>query len=145
MGIDYTLTNANIIAIWDFCRYTTIGIPNKFSPWCALFTTEDLKVMEYVEDLDHYYRNGYGVATNKLFGEIVLSDILKSFRDVKEGKGRKIHAYVTDGGTMDMVYTALGLFKDASPLTGQKRKVDRSWRTSKFSIFSNNLFAVLNK
>lgn len=145
LGIDYPLTNENIKAIWDFCRYTSSGIANKFSPWCALFTIEDLKVMEYVGDLIHYYRNGYGGAMNKLFGEIVMAELLKSFRDAKEGNGKKITGYVTEASMMDMAYTALGLYKDPNPLTAAQRKPDRKWRTSKFSIFSNNLIAILNK
>ncbi|XP_075971143.1 multiple inositol polyphosphate phosphatase 1-like [Anticarsia gemmatalis] len=145
LGIDNSLSEANYIAIWDFCRFTSSGINNKFSPWCALFTTEDLKVMEYADDLREYYSHGYGTPMNKLFGEIAMAELLKSFRNVKEGNGKKIEAYITRASTMEMVYAALGLFKDASPLPGNARKSDRKWRTSKFAGFASNLIAVLNK
>ncbi|KAJ8732796.1 hypothetical protein PYW07_015395 [Mythimna separata] len=145
LGIDYTLTDTNITALYDLCRYPTSGLTNKFSPWCALFTTEDLKALEYVADLRHYYRSGYGTPMNELFGQIALTDLLKSFQDSKTGKGKKITAYSTHATMMDMVYTALKLFKDDAPLTGAFRKPDRKWRSSKLAVFSSNLMVVLNK
>ncbi|KAF9412918.1 hypothetical protein HW555_008697 [Spodoptera exigua] len=143
LGIDYSLTPTNITALYDLCRYTSSG--NTFSPWCALFTTEDLKVMEYVADLRHYYKSGYGTPMTKLFGQIALTDLLKSFQEAKSGKGRKITGYISHATMMDMVYTALKLFKDDAPLSTSKRKLDRKWRSSKMSIFSTNFIAVLNK
>ncbi|KAJ8732797.1 hypothetical protein PYW07_015396 [Mythimna separata] len=145
LGIDYTLTDTNISALYDLCRYPTSGLTNKFSPWCALFTTEDFEALEYVHDLRHYYRSGYGTPTNELIGQITLTDLLKSFQDSKTGKGKKITAYFTHATMMDMVYTALKLFKDDEPPTGAFRKPDRKWRSSKLAVFSSNLMVVLNK
>lgn len=144
LGINKPIADTTMIALWNWCRLTSSGIQNKFSQWCALFTTEDLKVLEYREDLEHYYKSGYGVSMNKMFGEIVLSDLLQSFQDAKNN-GNKITTYFTHAPMMDMIYTALGLFKDPYELTGTERRSDRKWRTSKFSTFSNNLIAVLNR
>lgn len=145
LGIDYPLTDVNITALYDLCRYTSSGLENKFSPWCALFTTEDLKVLEYIADLRHYYRSGYGTPMNELLGRITLADLLKSFQVAKSGNGKKIISYVTHATMMDMVYTALNLFKDDAPLTGAQRNPNRKWRSSKLAVFSSNLMAVLNK
>ncbi|CAB3242971.1 unnamed protein product [Arctia plantaginis] len=144
LGINYPIADVNMIALWNWCRLTSSGIQNEFSHWCALFTTEDLKVLEYREDLERYYKNGYGMSMNKMFGETVLSDLLKTFQDAKI-YGKKVTAYFTHAPMMDMIYTALGLFKDPYKLTGTERRPDRKWRTSKFSTFSNNLIAVLNR
>nr|XP_021191722.2 multiple inositol polyphosphate phosphatase 1 [Helicoverpa armigera] len=145
LGINYILTDTNITALYDLCRYTTSGLENKLSPWCALFTTQDLKVLEYIADLRHYYKSGYGTPINELLGQITLTDLLKSFKDAKSGKGKKITSYVTHATMMDMVYTALQLFKDDEPLSTSQRKADRKWRSSKLAVFSSNLMAVLNK
>ncbi|KAJ8731982.1 hypothetical protein PYW08_014712 [Mythimna loreyi] len=145
LGIDYALTDTNITALYDLCRYATSGLTNQFSPWCALFTTEDLKAMEYTADLRHYYRSGYGEPINELFGQIALTDLLKSFQDSKAGNGKKITAYVTHATMMDMVWCALKLFKDDAPLTSAFSKPDRKWRSSKLAIFSSNLIVELNK
>lgn len=132
-------------ALYDLCRYTWSEIGNKPSPWCALFTSEDLQVLEYLEDLKHYYRSGYGTPMNKIFGHIPLKDLLKGFQEAKAGTGKKITAYFSHGTAVDMTITALGIFKDEKPLTGAKRNRNRKWRSSKLSSFSANIMAVLSK
>lgn len=144
LGIE-SLSEAAIKSLYDLCRFAWSGIENKFSPWCALFTTDDLRVLEYVGDLEHYYRSGYGTSINELLGRIPLADLFKNFQAAKNGNGLPIVAYFTDSSTLDMVYTALNLFKDETPLSGAKRNPQRKWRTSKMSVFSANLIAVLNR
>ena len=34
------------------------------SPWCAVFTTEDLKLLEFREDLDDYYKDAFASDVN---------------------------------------------------------------------------------
>lgn len=34
------------------------------SPWCAAFYTEDMKVLEYYQDLKYYWQYGYGHSIN---------------------------------------------------------------------------------
>lgn len=145
LGMDYLLDDVNITALYDWCRYTWSGIDNKISPWCALFTTEDLKVLEYAGDLKHYYQNGYGSAMSELFGRIPMADLLSRFQQVKEGNGTNIVMYFTENNMIEMVYTTLGLFKDKGPLTGARKIPDRKWRNSKLSPFSSNIMAVLNR
>ncbi|XP_041976467.1 multiple inositol polyphosphate phosphatase 1-like [Aricia agestis] len=135
-GLEFNLSDANVSALYDLCRYTWT---NKASPWCALFTTEDLQVLEYIEDLKLYYTNGYGLKSNEKVGRIPLADLYNAFMQAKEGKD------VTNDATIDQIFTALGLFKDASPLTAAARSRDRKWRTSYISVFSANLVAVLNR
>ncbi|XP_050342368.1 multiple inositol polyphosphate phosphatase 1-like [Nymphalis io] len=144
-GIDYTLSDENVTALYDLCRYTWSAIDDKLSPWCALFTKDDLQVLEYIQDLRHYYKNGYGTSVNEIFGKVPLGDLFQSFENVKQGDGKKIVAYVTHATMLDQIYTALGLFKDNKPLTGSNRDRERKWRTSKISVFSANLVAVLNR
>ncbi|XP_073951525.1 multiple inositol polyphosphate phosphatase 1-like isoform X2 [Choristoneura fumiferana] len=145
LGIDYSLTDDNITALYDLCRYSWSGLHNKASPWCALFTTEDLKVLEYIEDLVHYYKNGYGRKNASQFGHKPLQDLLQKFQRAKEGKGNIITAYFILAETLEATFTALGWFKDSQPLTAVQKGRDRFWRTSKFSAFSSNLFMVLNR
>lgn len=144
LGID-SLSDAGIKSLYDLCRLAWSGIENKFSPWCALFTTEDLRVLEYVGDLEHYYRSGYGTSINAILGRIPLADLFKNFQAAKAGTGLNLAVYFSDSSTLDMVCTALNLFKDESPLSGAKRNPKRKWRTSKLSVFSANLVAVLNR
>lgn len=34
------------------------------SPWCAVFTPEDLKLLDFREDLDDFYKDAYGSDLN---------------------------------------------------------------------------------
>lgn len=132
-------------ALYDLCRHTWSGVESKLSPWCALFTKDDLQVLEYIQDLRSYYRNGYGTPQSETFGQIPLADLLRTFQKVKEGDGKKMTAYFTHATMLDMVYTSLGLFKDNKPLSSANRDRDRKWRSSANSAFSVNLVAVLNR
>lgn len=145
LGIDNELTNENITALYDLCRFTWSGLNNNISPWCALFTTGDLQVMEYIGDIKHYYKNGYGTPMNELLGQIPMADLLTKFQEAKSGNGKKIVTYFTHATMLDMVYTSLKLFKDDKPLLGSIRNHDRKWRSSKFSTFAANLIVELNR
>nr|XP_034824785.1 multiple inositol polyphosphate phosphatase 1-like [Maniola hyperantus] len=144
-GIEYNLTDETITALYDLCRYTWSAEDSKISPWCALFTNTDLEILEYAQDLRHYYRNSYGTAGNDVFGRIPLGDLFTSFENIMKGGGKKIIAYVAHATMLDHMYTSLGLFKDSEPLTGAHRDRERIFRTSKISVFSANLVAVLNR
>ncbi|CAH2266195.1 jg6487 [Pararge aegeria aegeria] len=144
-GIEYSLTDENITALYDLCRYDWNAVEYKISPWCAIFTKDDLEVLEYVQDLNHYYRNSYGTPVNEVFGKVPLGDLFTNFESVTKGGGKKIVAYVTHSTMLDQIYMTLGLFKDSVPLTGANRDRDRKWRTSKISTFGVNFVAVLNR
>ncbi|CAG5040349.1 unnamed protein product [Parnassius apollo] len=144
-GINYTLTKENMTALYDLCRYTSSGLNNILSPWCAIFTKEDIQVLEYESDLRHFYRNGYGNHINEIFGRIPLADLLESFKAAKIGERKKLTVYFTHATMMDMVYSALGLFKDDIPLNGTFRNPERKWKSSKLAPFAANLIATLNR
>ncbi|KAJ8731976.1 hypothetical protein PYW08_014706 [Mythimna loreyi] len=146
LGINFTLSNQDITAIYDLCRYTWDGISNKPSPWCAIFSTQDLKVLEFIDDLRHYYRSGYGVSQySQRFGQIPMADLLRKFEQAKNGKGKKIVSYFTHATMMDMILVVLNLYKDPNPLKGAHRDINRKWRTSFLSTFASNMIAVLNR
>lgn len=146
LGFNFSLSDNNITAIYDLCRYSFEGITKKPSPWCALFSDEDFKVLEYIGDLRHYYRNGYGsLHYSKVLGQIPLTDLLRNFEQAKNGTGKKIVSYFTHATMMDMIVVALNLYKDANPLKGSHRNITRKWRTTFTSTFSSNLVAVLNR
>ncbi|KAJ8731981.1 hypothetical protein PYW08_014711 [Mythimna loreyi] len=146
LGLNFTLTNRNIIAIYDLCRYISDGINNTFSPWCAVFTEEDLKIIEYVGDLEHYYRSGYGASKfTRIFGQTTLADLFNNFEQAKNNQSKKFIIYITKSSMMEMALVALNLAKDESPLTGAHRDLNRKWRSTFSSTFGVNLIAVLNR
>ncbi|CAK1604303.1 unnamed protein product [Parnassius mnemosyne] len=144
-GIDYILTDTNVTALYDLCRHTWSGSENKLSPWCALFTKDDLQILEYIEDLKAYYKSGYGAPKSEVFGNIPLGDLFNNFRRTKDGGKKKITAYFTHATMLEMVYTSLGLFKDSKPLSSANRERERKWRSSFMAAFGVNFVAVLNR
>lgn len=141
-GIQYVLTDKNVTALYDLCRYSWVDY--KGSPWCALFNEEDLAVMEYIGDLRHFYRNGYGTPVNQIFGQITMADLYETFVNTNISH-RKLTAYFTHATAMDMAYSALGWFKDDVPLTSAYRDPNRKWRSSTTGALGGNLIAVLNR
>ncbi len=76
-----------MLLIYDICRYQKAWYLEQISPWCAAFTSENLKVLkrqmlsmnridsltlfnfffkvlEYGEDLETYHKQGYGHELN---------------------------------------------------------------------------------
>ncbi|CAH1644365.1 unnamed protein product [Spodoptera littoralis] len=146
LGFNFIPSNDNITAMYDLCRYSWNGLLHKPSPWCAVFTTEDLKILEYVGDLRHYYRNSYGaIKFSNVLGKLPMTDLFRNFELAKRGNGKKIVSYFTHATMMDMLAVVLNLYKDPTPLMGSHRNVDRRYRSSFLSTFGSNLIAVLNR
>ncbi|XP_050669497.1 multiple inositol polyphosphate phosphatase 1-like [Leptidea sinapis] len=145
MRVGMSLTYDNVSALYDLCRYTWSGIEMKPSPWCALLSPKDFEVMEYLGDLRHYYRNGYGNIYNIIMGEYVMADLYKQFKLATEEGGNTLTAYFTHATVLDMTWSALGLYKDTKPITGAAGIHKRKWRTTYLSAFAANLLAVLYK
>lgn len=82
---------------------------------------------------------------SKKFGYPLAGNLLKSFRDVIEGRGKKIVAYFGRSKILNMFYTSLGLYKDHELLTSVNRDPGRRRRTSNLVPFSANFMAVLNR
>ncbi|XP_050669004.1 multiple inositol polyphosphate phosphatase 1-like [Leptidea sinapis] len=143
--VSKTKYNYTCKTLYNLCRYTWSGIDTRVSPWCAIFTKDDLQVLEYEEDLQHYFKNGYGSPINEILGRIPLANLYETFEGAKNGNGKRFVAYVTDDTTIEQIYSAIGLFKDSKPLSGVKQDHDRKWRSSIMSAFSANFVAVLHR
>ncbi|GBP15077.1 Multiple inositol polyphosphate phosphatase 1 [Eumeta japonica] len=143
-GIDYPLSGDNVTALYDLCRRFWSNTQNEPSPWCAIFNTEDLRVLEYVGDLITYYRNGYGDERNVEMGKHLLGDLYNLFDNVKGGGGERFVAHFSDGPLVGAAVAALGLYKDSAPLSGERRVVDRKWRSSTILPLGANILAVMH-
>ncbi|XP_013399528.1 multiple inositol polyphosphate phosphatase 1 [Lingula anatina] len=116
------------------------------SPWCAIFTEEDLKVMEYMEDLVTYAKVGYGRAINQLMTCELVDDLVTYVEQVKEGKINMSGVFrFASKDVLLSFFTVMGLFKDKlAPVAGNyETQRDRKWRTSLIAGFASNLQAAL--
>ncbi|RLU20082.1 hypothetical protein DMN91_006688 [Ooceraea biroi] len=104
----------------------------KLSPWCAVFSKDELRILEYREDLYYYYKAGYGRDINSRLGCPLLHDMMQHFCDVI---------------SLQNLLTTMGINEDPMPLAAFNFKdmARRQWRTSMISPFAGNLVAVFYK
>ncbi|XP_053609464.1 multiple inositol polyphosphate phosphatase 1-like [Plodia interpunctella] len=144
LGLITQLTAEDVYSFYEICRFYRSWTDTLKSPWCAAFTDEDLVVLEYRDDVRHYYRNGYGSWVNGNLGGIVVKDLYDNFASIVNGTGRSWVSYFTHDTMLEMAYCALGLFKDNFIIEGSYRNPNRLWKTSNIACFSVNIIAVLN-
>lgn len=53
IGLDYTISLESLILLYKACSYE-IAI-YRFSPWCHLFILPELKIIEYLLDVEEYF------------------------------------------------------------------------------------------
>ena len=70
---------AKIRAMYEMCRFEAAWFPEEISTWCTIFSKEDLKILEYREDLNYYYCCGPGQEMAPKFGCLTLGDMFGHF------------------------------------------------------------------
>lgn len=129
--------------MWQLCRFEQASDPSKLSPWCSVFSIEDVAVLEYGEDLGYYYEAGYGFDMNKNILCETMQNLLKFLisNDDDEAPARILISHST---AMQLVLVSLGLYEDEIPLTRSNfaEQRYRKWRTSTETAFASNLAVV---
>lgn len=141
LNIDYEIAHLMYIT----CAFETALNQSAVSPWCKIFSLNDFKVFEYIEDLELYWIDGYGYSLTYEQACAVLKDMFDSFGSKK---GAVTTAYFTHSGTILKLIALLGLAKDAHPLTHdsfilRKKEDKRAWRSSIIDTFASNMAFVL--
>ncbi|CAH0384074.1 unnamed protein product [Bemisia tabaci] len=149
LGFKYNLTPEFIDMMYEMCRYEKAWHISAISPWCAVFTPDELKVLEYEEDLKHWYKAGYGNADmSAKVGCIIVRDLLTHFDAViKNGSTHSPMGVFrfSHSGLMLPTLVKLGMAKDNQKLTAKNYDLlgKREWKTSMIDPFGANLMAVL--
>ncbi|XP_069125102.1 multiple inositol polyphosphate phosphatase 1-like [Argopecten irradians] len=146
---DDDLLNADdVITIHQICAFE-LSFFGK-SDWCQYFEQRDMEVIDYFNDLKHYWQKAYGYKLSSdmscplvrhIFQQIDIA--LHDFEDGEDftlGTFRFAHAE-----TLAPVYAALGLYKDPEPLRANnfEKQTTRQFRSSKILPFAANLVFVL--
>ncbi|XP_067673674.1 multiple inositol polyphosphate phosphatase 1-like [Haliotis asinina] len=155
LGIpDDLLKTEDLRTMYLVCGYETALYQS--SPWCSLFDDEDFKVLEYLSDLKHYYKNGYGHKITAVQSCPLVTDIFTTMDDAIEAMESEVdeedlngyvlgNFYFGHAETLGPLYAALGLFNDSLPLTAENylQQSSRLFRTSEILPFSANLMFIL--
>nr|XP_037286358.1 multiple inositol polyphosphate phosphatase 1-like [Rhipicephalus microplus] len=118
------------------------------SPWCSVFTEDDLKAVEFKDDLDDYYEDGYGLERNYAQACPVIEELVKRLEAMaKDPSNPNKILYFSHAGGFKKVIARLGLNRDADPLKadGLCTQANRAWRSSLLCPFNGNVAFVLYK
>ncbi|XP_060522327.1 multiple inositol polyphosphate phosphatase 1 isoform X2 [Cylas formicarius] len=143
LGLKDELKTDDVSLIYVTCGFETAWKTQTESPWCLLLTEENLKVLEYREDLKYYWQDGYGYELTYKQACPMFGNMINMFQ--KNSSLPRSVVYFTHSGTLLKMLAHLGLYKDEQVLTSENfRAMDnRQWRTSQIDAFGTNLAFVL--
>ncbi|XP_015031938.2 multiple inositol polyphosphate phosphatase 1 [Drosophila willistoni] len=107
------------------------------SVWCSFFDVEALNALEFVEDLEYYWNDGYGYKLSHRIACPAIADMFEAI-DTPTAKANATF-YFTHSGTLLKLLAHLGLAKDEEMLTHKHFDYARQWRTSRIDAFATNL------
>ncbi|KAK2545088.1 multiple inositol polyphosphate phosphatase 1 [Columba livia] len=143
--------NADLVQVaFLTCSYE-LAIKNVTSPWCSLFSEEDAKVLEYLNDLKQYWKRGYGYDINSRSSCILFQDIFEHLDEaVEESKSSKpisspLIVQVGHAETLQPLLALMGFFKDDEPLKANNyiKQTHRKFRSGRIVPYAANLVFVL--
>ncbi|XP_017054892.2 multiple inositol polyphosphate phosphatase 1 [Drosophila ficusphila] len=112
------------------------------SVWCNFFDVAALKALEFFEDLEYYWNDGYGYELTHRIACPAIADMFASISnpEIPESPPRaNATLYFTHSGTLLKLLAHLGLARDKNPLTHKNFSSERRWRTSQIDAFATNL------
>lgn len=151
LNVPYSaITDDMAEAAFYLCAYE-FAIKTVNSPWCCLFDEVDAQVMEYANDLKHFWKRSYGYDINSKSSCILFHDVFSRLeKAAKENmSGQQVAEAVTvqvgHAETLLPLLTLLGFFNDSEPLTSTNfaAQTRRSFRTSHILPYAANLILVL--
>lgn len=149
--IDFEMLNS----MYDNCRFETAL--SEGSIWCKLFTEKELKVLEYIEDVNTYIKGAYGSEARPAQSCPVIKDLLETFISATHRSGdvypqKQSVFYFSHATPMKKVLAVFGLFTDMDSFSESaisefertlKIPEDRNWRISGVCPFSANMAFIL--
>ncbi|CAG7716364.1 unnamed protein product [Allacma fusca] len=147
LGDDHVSTR-HVLIMYDACAFETAWNTPVLSSWCAVFDEEDLRILEYLQDLHRYWQDGYAVPINYEQACEPIRDLVERFSSKANNPENPLvtTAYFSHDETLMKVYSRLGLFRDPVNLTAkgyENFKTNRQWMTSKIAKFASNLAFIL--
>lgn len=143
----HVLRNLEVDTLALICKYEQIWYLNSTSSLCAAFSVGNRQVIEYYEDLQWYYRFGYGKRDYRtLFENIVcfqMQDMLRFIKsnDVNDHKVRIFGGHVIG---LSLILMNLGAFESDVPLTQHNfaQQTQRVWKASLIVPMAANLAVI---
>jgi hypothetical protein len=125
------LSHRDVRTLWKWCFFEEASTNQ--APWCAAFSIANHAVLNYYEDLDYYYNQGYGFANRRLAENLncdLFQDLLRYLQSTSATEER-VRIYGTHSKTLMLFMVSMGVFEDEFPITRHNfaQQAARSWRT----------------
>ncbi|XP_077526287.1 multiple inositol polyphosphate phosphatase 1-like isoform X4 [Haemaphysalis longicornis] len=144
--LGFNVTKADLKMLLRACQFEYATYDT--APWCAVFTEDDLKASEFREDLDDYYKDGYGRERNYVQACPVITELVTRLKVMsKEPQQPNKILFFSHAGGFKKVVARLGLNRDSTAPTADHlcSMADRQWRSSLLCPFNANVAFVLFK
>jgi len=149
------LSLEDIPSLISLCPFHTLA-KEETSPFCALFSIPEFQAYEYHQDVDKYYRTGYGQRLGPVQGVGYVNELLarltnQPVRDNTQTNrtldsspitfplDRTVYADFSHDNEMIAIYSAIGLFRQPEPLNPSQFTYNRTWVLSRMVPFSSRL------
>ncbi|KAB5550958.1 histidine acid phosphatase, partial [Coniochaeta sp. 2T2.1] len=144
-----TLTEGDVTQIPYLCGFES-QITGRLSPWCDVFTDEELRQYEYFNDLRYYYGVGPGTKLQQTMMTPYLDALVKLMVKGPGIKGKSsdgvsefavpnlLMSFLNDGQLTELL-SASGIFDEQASLDPEGMDPDRLWRGSRFVTMRGTL------
>jgi len=79
LGFQTNISTHDVLRMYQACCFETAWNPEMPSPWCSAFGEQDLQVLEYYQDLDYYWVDGYGHELTYKLACPAVNDFIQHF------------------------------------------------------------------
>ncbi|KAJ3182826.1 PHOsphatase [Gaertneriomyces sp. JEL0708] len=143
---ELAITAAHIKAIYRACAFEVSAFDRK-DTWCTILTPNEVRLLEYLDDMEHYWDLAYGYEFNRHAGCALATDIVNEMRDMIDGRSRTKGVFrFGHAETNVFLMDIFGLYYDESHLfanSTEKHLHDRKFRLSEIMPFAGNWFIEL--
>lgn len=127
------LNSRQIRTIWEWCRFEQTSKPSQPAAWCAAFSIANHQVLDYYEDLNFYYNQGYGIPDRRLAENLnceLMQNLLNALQSQSSTQGR-LRIFGTHASTLQLFLVTMGVLEDEFPPTRHNfaQQLLRQWRT----------------
>lgn len=145
--IQQALTQKELKAIYRLCKYERAN-PQLPSIWCNLFSDQELKFLEYLDDVKDYFEV-YGHSDQARSACSIATDLVRSFKLAKSNPTLEAEYLFTHADVIkkllalsvdlesDAAYAVEDVIEDLK--FNRVPRSSRQWRSSLFSPFSANI------
>lgn len=143
----HTLSETQIDTLATICKFEQIWNINVTSPLCAAFSVANHQVLEYFEDLDYYYKVGYGYPDYRTLFENMnchlIQDMIR-FIQSDDAADHKARFFSTHSAVLQLILVNFGAFEDEVALTRHNfaQQTLRLWKSSLIAPMAANLAVI---